>query len=150
MKKKMAGIVLGVLLMGCIPKVVLGAEISDKAAGETVISEAVNGKENHTAYPCSINLAYANGTIKASGEKICAKVTVSNRKSANVKIRMVLQKENKGTWAAVRTWNMSYVNKKMVAAQGTYAGKKGNTYRMKYTITVGKDCKTGVTKKLKI
>ena len=77
-------------------------------------------------------------------------MTVSNRKSANVKIRMVLQKENKGTWAAVRTWNMSYVNKKMVAAQGTYAGKKGNTYRMKYTITVGKDCKTGVTKKLKI
>lgn len=150
MKKKMAGIVLGVLLMGCIPNVVLGAEISEKAACETVIGEAVNDGENHTVQPCCVNLAYANGTINASGEKICAKVTVSNRKNADVKVRMLLQKESKGTWITVKTWNMSYADKKKVVAQGTYAGTKGNAYRMKYTITVGKDYKTGVTKKLKM
>ena len=82
--------------------------------------------------------------------KIQLYVTVNNRQSSDVKIKMQLQKKNGGTWSTIKTWNKSYSNKSMVSANESYAGSKGCTYRMKYTITVGEDNKTSTTPEVKV
>ena len=63
---------------------------------------------------------------------------------------MQLQKKSGGTWSTIKTWNKSYSNKSMVSANESYAGSKGCTYRMKYTITVGEDNKTSTTPEVKV
>lgn len=107
--------------------------------------QSISSEAETEISPYFTTIITASGSAKLVDGKIQLYVTVSNRKSADVKITMQLQKKNGGTWSTIKTWNKSYSSKTLVSANESYAGTKGCTYRMKYTVTVGEDNKTSTT-----
>lgn len=103
-----------------------------------------------TIAPFYVNISSVRGYAWADGSNINVQVSVNCKKSVNINIKMQLQKKNNGSWSTVRTWNKSYSNKRIANADGTYLGKKGCTYRMKYTVSAGKDNQTSATPEVKL
>lgn len=144
MNKKIIMVMMGLMLTGSSCNV-FATEIMPAVQIEQTLNET--GVE---ISPYFKNIISASGSAKLVDGKIQLYVTVNNRKSSDVKIKMQLQKKSGGTWSTIKTWNKSYSNKSMVSANESYAGSKGCTYRMKYTITVGEDNKTSTTPEVKV
>lgn len=91
------------------------------------------------------NIIRVSGSISLVNGKVHSKVTVNIRKSAPIKVKMILQKRERTSWKNIKTYSKIFSGRTSVNCSELYSASKNGSYRLYYIVTVENDSKRAFT-----
>ncbi|MBR5321507.1 MAG: hypothetical protein IKU41_06670 [Clostridia bacterium] len=124
-KKLVASICMGAAVLTSVPAV---------SWADTAV-ESIN-ERNYEVAPCMMYIADANSSLSVSGTTATVNCWVEgNIGATKAKVVAELQMKSGSTWVTVGTWT-DIQNSDEASVKASKAVTKGNTYRVKATVTV--------------